>query len=207
MKKRDIVIVNEFTIKNNSGGSRGKTPGDYVLRYMAREDATEQCVPALLRDGDNFLTKQKQRSDISVTTENVEEMLQHFKEMEGIGGVAFGCGQHSLSHEKVLKMSKEIQKNFDKGKTVFKTVLSFDQEYLRENGIVIPDFQMKKKGDYKGNVDQMKLRYAIMKGLDNTDFDDLYYVGVIQVDTKHVHCHLAMVDRGVGKLAVDGTQK
>ena len=36
--KQNIVVVNEYTIKNNSGkgGSRGGSPGDYVLRYMAR---------------------------------------------------------------------------------------------------------------------------------------------------------------------------
>ena len=55
----------------------------------------------------------------------------------------------------------------------------------------------------------MKLRFAIMNGLQkmSKNYDDLQYVGVIQVDTKHVHCHLAMVDRGKGSLTEDGTQK
>ncbi len=33
-----------------------------------------------------------------------------------------------------------------------------------------------------------------------------YSIGVIQVDTEHVHCHLAMVDRGEG-LACDGYKR
>ena len=45
--KRSIVIVNEYTIKPKNGGkgSRGSTPGDYVVRYMARELATETMAP------------------------------------------------------------------------------------------------------------------------------------------------------------------
>lgn len=56
------------------------------------------------------------------------------------------------------------------------------------------------KGDYRGNIDQMRLRRAIMSGLERLErsYDDLRYVAVIQVDTRHVHCHLAMVDAGVG---------
>ena len=38
-------------------------------------------------------------------------------------------------------------------------------------------------------------------------YDDLQYIGVIQVDTRHVHCHIAMVDRGRGNLMRDGTQR
>ena len=47
----------------------------------------------------------------------------------------------------------------------------------------------------------MRLRMAIMHGLERMGhrFDDLRYVGVIQVDTLHVHCHLAMVDAGFGR--------
>ena len=59
----------------------------------------------------------------------------------------------------------------------------------------------KNKGDYRGHIDQMRLRMAIMHGLERMGhrFDDLHYVGVIQVDTLHVHCHLAMVDAGLGR--------
>lgn len=38
-------------------------------------------------------------------------------------------------------------------------------------------------------------------------FDDLEWVGVIQVDTMHVHCHLCMVDKGQGRQMNNGEQK
>lgn len=207
--KQDIVIVNEYTVKNNKGGSRGGTPGDYVLRYMAREDAVEQCVPVRLYDVDNYITRYMAREDAVESLETADEIRKEIKDLDGIGGVAFGYGSHSLSHEKVLEASKDIQRNFDAGKTVMKTVISFDQEYLKRMGLVDEEFEVKKKGDYRGNVDQLKLRFAIMNGLEkmSKNYDDLQYVGVIQVDTKNVHCHLAMVDRGKGDITEDGTQK
>lgn len=209
--KQDIVIVNEYTVKNSTkkGGSRGGTPGDYVLRYMAREDAIEQCTPVKLYTTDNYITRYMAREEATETLLTADEIRSGTKDMDGIGGVAFGYGSHSLSHEEVLEASRDIQRNFDAGKTVMKTVISFDQEYLKRMGLVDEEFEVKKKGDYRGNVDQMKLRFAIMNGLKkmSKSYDDLQYVGVIQVDTKHVHCHLAMVDRGKGTLAEDGTQK
>lgn len=63
--KRDIVIVNEYTVKNGNskGGSRGGTPGDYVLCYMARSDAVEQCVPVRLHDVDKYIIRYMSRED------------------------------------------------------------------------------------------------------------------------------------------------
>lgn len=209
--KQDIVIVNEYTIQNNNkrGGSRGGSPGDYVLRYMAREEAVEKCTPALLYSDDNYTTRYTAREEAAEILDTSEEICSGIRDLDGIGGVAFGYGSHSLSHEKVIEASKDIQTNFEAGKTVMKTVISFDPEYLSRMGIVDPEFEVRKKGDYKGNIDQVKLRMAIMNGLQKMarNYDDLQYVGVIQVDTKHVHCHLAMVDRGIGNLTEDGTQK
>ena len=58
----------------------------------------------------------------------------------------------------------------------------------------------------------MKLRMAIMHGLNRMSsgsggFDDLRFVGVVQVDSEHLHCHLAMVDAGTGRRMPNGQQK
>lgn len=208
--KQSIVVVNEYTVKNKSGkGSRGSTPGDYVTRYMARDKATEDLTPVKFEDTDSYIIRYMARKEASETLQSVSEIKQGMRDAQGFGGVAFGYGDVSLSHSKLKAVSKDIQNNFNRGKTVMKTVLSFTEEYLKENGIVDNDFVFQKNGDYRGNIDQMKLRMAIMNGLDkmSRNYDDLQYVGVIQVDTAHVHCHLAMVDRGRGNLAKDGTQK
>lgn len=209
--KESIVVVNEYTIKNKSGkgGSRGGTPGDYVTRYMARKGATEDLTPVRYQELDDYITRYMARREASEAVESVPELKQSFRRSQGYGGVAFGYGDVSLSDSKLRFASKDIQQNFDSGKTVLKTVISFDEDYLKEHGIIDKDFEFHKKGDYRGNIDQLKLRMAIMNGLKKMSrhYDDLQYIGVIQVDTAHVHCHLAMVDRGRGTLAKDGTQR
>lgn len=208
--KQSIVIVNEYTIKNGSkSGSRGGTPGDYVMRYMARTGATEDITPTRLYDVDDYIIKYMARENAVESYNSIPEIKHSMKKAQKYGGVAFGYGDVALSDEHLRWASKDIQNQFDIGKTCFKTVISFDEEYLRENGIIEDDFYCQKKGDYRGHVDQMKLRMAIMNGIQkmSKNFDDLQFVGVIQVDTKHVHCHLCMVDRGRGNLAKDGTQR
>ncbi|MBO5435610.1 hypothetical protein J6A31_07440 [bacterium] len=206
--KQSVVIVNEFTTKTANGGTRGGTPGDYVLRYMSRDGATEDLTP-VRHDTENFIMRYMAREEAVDNAVSVANLKADMRSIQGDGGVAFGYGDVSLSHKKLKLAAKDIQKNFDDGKTVLKTVLSFDEEYLRKYGIISPTFHLEQEGDYRGNIDQMKLRMAIMNGIDkmSKNYDDLQYIGVIQVDTKHVHCHLAMVDRGVGTLMPDGTQR
>ena len=207
--KKSIVIVNEYTVKKNGKASRGATPGNYVNRYMARDKAVETLTPVKLNSVDNFITRYMARSDAVDNAINLNELRGFTKRTQAKAGIAFGDNDISLSNDKLLDLSRQIQENFDKNKTVLKTVLSFDTEFLRERGIISPDFEPKKDGDFRGNIDQMKLRLGIMHGIDKIKrhYDDLHYVGVIQVDTMHVHCHLAMCDFGEGKIMSDGRQK
>lgn len=217
--KQSVVIVNEFTVplpsSNKSGGkqgSRGGTPGDYVTRYMAREMATESLAPIRRHRTDDFIVRYMARENATEKMDmpSAGALKGEMAKAQGEGGVAFGYGHVSLSHDQLKASAKDVQALFDEGHTVLKTVLSFDHEYLKKHGIIPEDFEIERKGDYRGHVDQMKLRLAIMNGLDKmgrVSYDELRYVGVIQVDTEHVHCHLAMVDAGPGRLAKDGTQK
>ena len=208
--KSSIVIVNEYTIKTGSKtGSRGGSPGNYVLEYMARKGATEPITPARIHDLDSYIQKYMAREDATETCDSIPSLKRTMKKKEKFGGVGFGYGDVALSDDKLRYAAKDIQNQFDMGKTCLKTVISFDEEFLREHGIIDEDFTCKQKGDYRGHIDQMKLRYAIMNGLDkmSRNYDNLQYIGVIQVDTMHVHCHLCMVDKGRGNLTKDGTQR
>lgn len=218
--KQSIIVVNEYSVPLPDGkGSRGATPGNYVERYMAREQATESLAPIQRLRTDEFIVRYMARASAveravagpsSATSRR--RAKYEMRQAQGNGGVAFGYGTASLSDEQLKASSQDIQTLFEAGHTVMKTVLSFDEAYLKKHGIVGDDFHCEKRGDYRGHLDQMKLRMAIMHGLDRMasgsgGYDDLRYVGVIQVDTEHVHCHLAMVDAGVGHLARDGTQR
>ncbi|MGC4939387.1 relaxase MobL [Kribbella sp. DT2] len=211
--KQDVVVVNEFSIKMRDGsGSRGATPGSYVERYMARPQATESLAPVQRLRTDDFILRYMARASAVERAGSRVEVKNTMRQAQGDGGVAFGYGSVSLSDEQLRAASKDIQRHFDAGRTVLKTVLSFDEAYLKKHRIVDQDFRCEARGDYRGHIDQMKLRMAIMRGLErmrsgNSGFDDLRYVGVIQVDTEHVHCHLAMVDAGTGTVTQNGTQR
>lgn len=208
--KQSIVVKNQFTVKTgDSGGRRGTTPGRYVTRYMARKGATEPIAPIRQSRTDDFIQKYMARESATEALRNPIEVQRKAEDVVKFGGVAFGYGQVALSDEELIDASNDIQRCFDEGKTVLKTVISFDEDYLRENNIIDSNFVFQKAGDYRGHIDQLKLRRAIMSGLERMgrSYDDLQYIGVIQVDTGHVHCHLAMVDKGVGKLVDNGEQK
>lgn len=211
--KQDVVIVNEYSVPLPGGkGSRGGTPGSYVERYMARDGATESLAPIQRMRTDDFILRYMAREKAVERAPSRSAAKQEMREAQGRGGVAFGYDQVSLSDEQLRAASRDIQKHFESGKTVLKTVLSFDEDYLKKHGIVDQDFTLRQRGDYRGHLDQMKLRMAIMNGLDRMaagsgGYDDLRYVGVIQVDTEHVHAHLAMVDAGRGQITKDGTQR
>jgi hypothetical protein len=171
------------------------------MRYMARKGATEPVTPIRRRDTEDFILRYMARESATEKAVSRHQLKDNVLHVSGQGGVAFGYGQPSLSDEGVRRASADIQRLFDEGHTVMKTVLSFSPEYLQETGVVPKGFVAQNKGDYRGHIDQMRLRMAIMHGLERMGhrFDDLRYVGVIQVDTLHVHCHLAMVDAGLGR--------
>lgn len=211
---------------------------DFVSRYMARAEAVETLVAA--RRGEHGVddevkptlkarralrsaVRRAKRAGLDPSADEgvltaaraaairYDDVKEAFRDGRGDGGVAFGYGEVSLSHEALHEASRDIQAHFEAGHTVMKTVLSFDHEYLVEHGLVPESMGEISRGDYRGNVDQMKLRMAVMNGLSRMarveGFDDLRYVGVIQVDTGHVHAHLAMVDAGPGRLTADGQQR
>lgn len=213
--RSSIVCVNEFTHASPSGGTRGGTPGRYVLRYLAREGAYERLTPYKRFESDAFLLRYMAREGASEAysktgrREDFEAMKEAFRDQKGLGGLAFGPGDVSLSDEALRAKSRQLQKAFDEGKTVMKTVVSFETPYLLAQGVLPPGFEFHELGDFKDSVDQLKLRMAMMEGLSKLSkyYDDLDYVGVIQIDTEHVHCHLAMADLGTGTVMPDGTQR
>lgn len=217
--KQSIVIKSEYTNNARSkdgGGSRGASPGQYVMRYMARVDATEVLSPVLVGadsyDADGF-TRYMTRVDATEKLKNkLDEytddpdahgsplLLKHrFRQVDRLSGRAFGSRGVSLSHAALQASSDAIQQAFDSGHSVQKIILSFSEDYLRETGVLNPDFTHRGRGSYKGHIDQLKLRNAITAGVEKMTktgrFVDPEWVGTIQLDTSNVHAHIALVDK------------
>lgn len=195
---QSIVIVSEFS-SPKGGGTRGSTPGAYVERYMARGDATEPIFPLFGTHVDLYVRDYMLRGDAVVPVDGRGPM----------DGVAFTQGNPSMSARDVKSLSGRIQNLFESGHTVVKTVVSFDDDYLRETGVLPPGFVSRERGDKRGQLDQMRLRLAISHGMERMShgFDDLVWVATLQYDTMHMHAHIAMVDAGKGRLRPDGEQR
>lgn len=195
---QSIVVKSEFSVPRADGGTRGNTPGAYVERYMARVDAIDAIFPLYGENIDAYVNGYMVREGAVVP-------LLHGPR----DGVAFTSGNTSMSAAEVRDVSRRIQKLFDDGHTVIKTVVSFDDDYLRETGAMDADFVSTHRGDKVSHVDQMKLRLAITEGVERLSrgFDDMVWVGVVQFDTMHVHAHLAMVDAGDGRTMATGEQR
>lgn len=231
--KQAIVIKSEYTNNARSkdgGGSRGASPGQYVMRYMAREDATEVLAPVLVGansyNADAF-TRYMTRMDATERLKNkLDEytedpdthgspfLLKHrFRQVDKLSGRAFGSRGVSLSHDALQASSDTIQEAFDNGHSVQKIILSFSEDYLRETGVLSPDFNHKGRGSYKGQIDQLKLRNAITSGVEKMTrtgrFIEPEWVGTIQLDTSHVHAHLALVDTefSASRMKPDGADR
>lgn len=229
--KDDIIVKNQFTVKDpiTGRGTNGSTPGDYLVHYMSRDDATEtsnfviphatyadymfreDATETLPDDAfDDFEIKHKSVSESSkkVARRTIAKHNSKNKnaQPEKWWGVAFSNDSLAVSKDELMEFRKELQEGFENYKTVFKTVLSYRTEYLQKYGIIPADFVLTKKGDFRGHVDQVRLRCAIHDGLEalSRDFDDLKYMGTIQIDTEHVHCHIVACDFGEGNVIKSG---
>ncbi|WP_251522129.1 relaxase MobL [Staphylococcus sp. Marseille-Q6910] len=191
--KQSIMIKSKF-------GS--KTPGQYIINYTSREDATESL------EIQDYITNYTPRYN---ATETLKQDVSSEYEVEALEktktskqGVMFGS--HGLSYsEKTLKESaRRTQEATDKGHVPILQVISFEHDYLVEKGIVEPDMEKpEERGGYKTKIDQLKLRQGITDMMNKMHqemgFSNPEWGGTIHLDTKHVHVHLTTVEKGEPK--------
>jgi hypothetical protein len=124
-------------------------------------------------------------------------------------GVAFSKDSVSMSFADAHELAKVIQAGFDVGKTVLKTVITFDDRYLDGMRVSEPGTSTGLRGAHKGHLDQLRLRHAIQVGMDRMSrgFDDLVWIASMHLDKAHAHVHVAGVDLGMGRMRYDGQQR
>lgn len=224
--KREIVIRNEFSNKYYASGSdlgsRGGSFQAYIVGYMARDEASDALFPLdsqieaiFEEDYVNELDNRLLGKMSTLTDEETSELL--FGDLTNrsmkYDGLAFDAERLSMSYAEVLSKSQEIQKAFEDGHSVQKFIISFTDEYLRKMSVLPDDFKLTERGDHFGNVDQLKLRQAIQEGmqemLQEGSFEKPSWIGLVQLDTKHVHAHMVACDQvfGNSRLMSDGLDR
>lgn len=163
-----VVVMSQFNIN----GSRGKDAGSFVSDYVSRESATLTSTAYVPPAG---------------------------QPMEQGDGVAFTLDNSHLLRRDVLETADHVQELHETGvRAIQQLVLSFDHTYLVEQNLIPEDTKVIKKGDYKGVVDDVRLRHAVRHGLQSMIDEEGYREGkmiaCIQSDTRHLHVHAVVYE-------------
>lgn len=173
-RNRNIVVKSQFNIN----GSRGKSVGNFISDYVSRDSATDSSM-AYIPDP----------SHVPVQGD----------------GVGFTLDATAISRDETLRIAEHVEALHQQGnRAIQQMVISFDPDYLVEQGIVPEDAEILNKGDYQYQYDDIRLRHAVRRGMqsliDNEGYRDGRLIAAIQYDTLHLHVH-AVVYENHPKLA------
>lgn len=226
--KKSIVIRNEFSNKyyaqdSKSLGSRGGSFQAYIIGYMARDMASDHLFPLESQENRVFLEdyseyiNERLLGKLSSLSDEVDVYgsldVEDKTRMHKYDGLAFDDKSLSMTYDEVFAKSKQIQNAFDAGHSVQKFIISFTDEYLKEMNVLPKDFELEKRGDHFEQVDQLKLRQSIQDGMQAMmkigGYEDPAWIGLIQLDTKHVHAHMVACDQvfAQARLKEDGLDR
>lgn len=169
-RNHDIIIKSQFNIN----GSRGKDAGKFIRDYISRDSATDKSIA--------YRFKPTQVPEVG-------------------DGVAFTLDSTGITRHRLLKIADHVQTLNEKGRfAIQQMVISFSPDYLVREGLVDPELEVVKKGDYRGQYDDVRLRHAVRSGLqslvDMEGYDDGRAVSCIQWDTRHLHVHTVVYENG-----------
>lgn len=154
----------------NINGSRGRDAGKFIRDYISRASAT----------------------DSALSYRNGHEVGD---------GVAFTLDATGISRAKTLKIADHVQDLFEEGHhAIQQMVISFDPDYLVRQGLVDPNTEIVKKGDYRGQYDDIRIRHAVRSGIasmiETDGYTDGRMISCIQWDTRHLHVHTVVWEDG-----------
>src|SRR5699024_12804334 len=109
--KQSIILVNDFTVKRGGSGTSGSTPGQYVVRYMARELATETVAPIRRDDRlDDFAVRYMARRSATETLEgSVDDLKDAFVDIQALSRPPLAHSPPPLSHRELVQWTKDSQ--------------------------------------------------------------------------------------------------
>lgn len=155
----------------NIHGSRGKSVKPFITDYVSREEACDTSMAYLSPDG----------------------------VCRPGDGYAFTMQQSAISRKETLRLADVVEDYFLQGnRAIQQMVVSFSPDYLVKQSIVEKDAAIFKRGDYRYQYDDIRLRHAIRSGMqtlaDAEGYRDPQMVACIQHDTLHLHVHIVLYE-------------
>ncbi|GFH41257.1 relaxase MobL [Lactococcus insecticola] len=194
----DVFISNTFSTKE-SGSVK---PAKFVDDYMAREDLGEVGEPLL--DYHAHIDLESGVVEEAQVYDKLTTPIDDFLDLYLSDGIAFTNEKLSVNDEEVEEVANDIQAAYDNHHTLNRFVISFDNDALLKLNLINKtksDEEFKNKvarKQFLNKADQLKLRLAIQKSmqtfLEEAGYQSPKMVGVLQMDTNHLHCHLAVID-------------
>lgn len=218
MNSNSIVVKNQFTNQNYS--KYGSTPANFVTSYTARDDATLTVYPVVDNNHLGLILPFDSSSKLAKSIETLEKNVERlnpiwdtsWSKTSSLEGRAFDSKSLSISSERLVEKAARVQEAFDNGHTVHKMVVSFDTDYLIEQGIIDKD-KFRISHSLKPVVDEMRLRSAVAQACqklsDDVGYVDPEYIGSIQLDRDHAHAHIVACETSPNtdaKLWYDGKE-
>lgn len=194
----NVVIVSRF------GAKAGSTPGSYVREYVARPDATEPLTPYADRNDDIALDYDIRDLSDRLAREFVEsEKALKTRDKRATPKASRLFGSHGLVYQETdyENWESRTRQAMEDGHVLIQPVISFDHEYLLKYRVFEEDLKRPDESlgeAYHGQVDQLKLRRAVTKGVNRLCelmyFKDPEWIAGIQVDTGNVHVHICLIE-------------
>lgn len=209
--KQDIVVKTRFTIRNLPG--HGSTPSAFVDKYISRTDATEPLLPAERDQArlEDFITRYISRQQATEQARRGRKDPQEFASKLEAQSVADGrvFGDKSLAYtaDQVEDAADQVQLLWNEGHAVQMMVVSFTTDYLKKHGVLPRDLRINERGDLRGQVDELKLRTVISKGVKRMakqgHYQEPLWTAGVHVNTLQAHVHIVLTDQ----IALKGSKR
>lgn len=154
-----VIIKTKFVTSGEA--KKGKSSFKNYLNYMDRAEASSEK--------SNF--------------ENYQEYMSNEEKSTGL----FTAEKDELNSEEKNKYKEIFKRSQEKGSILWQDVISFDNEWLKENGILKENFIDEKKL-------QQVTRSAVNEMLKKEELiDSAVWTGAIHYNTDNIHIHVATV--------------
>lgn len=158
-----VVIINEFDLpgKNASGFS------DY-LKYLDREEAQES------------------KNEEVIKFEQYNEYMGNSEKASGL----FSSVKDSLLEDDLKDMTEKFRQAEENESVMWKTVISFDNDWLQENGVYDPETNFLNTAIIRDSTRNCMKKILEKEGLDQS----AVWSAAIHYNTDNIHVHVATVE-------------